>query len=198
GGRKVVDDWAKHVLKLPRRQTSGLYAGEVLWKEPSAAAIRSILNNPAYAGAFAYGRRITDPTRQIPGRPSTGRIRQPQSQWLVLVQDVYPAYITWAEYEQIQARIAENRQKMADRFTRRRALRQGAALLTGLVRCGKCGRAMHVAYKDGRFQYVCNAAHLKYAKRTCQYLAGEPIDAAVVQAFFEVLHPAEIDALEHV
>ncbi|HEY7427002.1 MAG TPA: recombinase family protein [Gemmataceae bacterium] len=197
-GQKVLHYLVTHALKLPRRQTSGLYAGEVLWKDPSASAVRSILKNPAYAGAFAYGRRITDPTRQIPGRPSTGRIRQPQTQWLVLVQDVYPAYITWVEYEQIQARIAENRQKMADRFTRRRALRQGAALLTGLVRCGKCGRAMHVAYKDGRFQYVCNAAHIKYAKRTCQYLAGEPIDAAVVQAFFEVLHPAEIDALEHV
>ena len=195
---KVLRYLARQELKLPRRQTSGLYAGEVLWKEPSAPAIRSILKNPAYAGAFAYGRRIVDPTRQIPGRPATGRIRRSQTQWLVLVRDVYPAYITWAEYEMIQATLAENRQKMVERLTRRQALRDGIALLTGLVRCGKCGRAMQVAYKDGRFQYVCNAARTNYAKRTCQYLAGERIDAAVVEAFFEVLRPAEIDVLERV
>jgi len=197
-GQKVLRYLATHALTLPRRQTSGLYAGDVLWKEPSAPAIRSILKNPTYAGAFAYGRRIADPTRQIPGRPATGRIRQPQSQWLVLVRDVYPAYITWAEYERIQVLIAENRQKMADRFARKQALRNGAALLTGLVRCSKCGRAMHVAYKERRFQYVCKAALVTYAKPVCQYLAGQPIDAAVMQAFFEVLHPAEIDALERV
>jgi DNA invertase Pin-like site-specific DNA recombinase len=89
--QKVLRSLVQHELKLPRRQTAGLYAGEVLWKDPTGAALLSILKNPAYAGAFAYGRRITDPTRQIPGRTSTGHRRQPQSAWLALVQDVYPA-----------------------------------------------------------------------------------------------------------
>ena len=153
--QKVLRDLVKHGLKLPRRQTSGLYAGEVLWKDPTSAALLSILKNPAYAGAFAYGRRIADPTRQIPGRPATGRIRQPQSGWLALVLDVYPAYITWAEYERIQETIRENQQKMAERLTRKQAIRPGAALLTGLVRCSLCGHAMQVSYKDNRYQYVC-------------------------------------------
>jgi hypothetical protein len=196
--QKVLRYLARHQLRLPRRQTSGLHAGEVLWKEPSISAINSILKNPAYAGAFAYGRRTTDPARQLPGRRATGRIRQPRSRWLALVPDVYPAYISWTEYEQNQATIEENRQKMAERLTRRQALRQGAALLTGLVRCGLCGHAMQVAYKDGRFQYICHAAQARYAKPTCQYLSGRPIDAVVVQAFFGVLQPAEIDALEQV
>jgi hypothetical protein len=196
--QKVLRFMAAHRLKLPRRQTSGLYAGRVLWKEPNAAMLLSLLKNPAYAGAFAYGQRIADPARQVPGRPATGKIRQPPDRWLVLVKDVYPAYITWEEHERIRATIEENRQKMAERLTRKQAIRSGAALLTGLVRCGRCGRAMHVAYKDNRFQYICQLANSHYAKKNCQYLTGAPIDEAVVQEFFRVLQPAEIDALERV
>ena len=107
--QKVLRYLARNGFKLPRRQTLGLYAGSVLWKEPNSHAMLSLLKNPAYAGAFAYGRRIVDPTRQIPGRPATGRIRQPRERWLVLVKDVYPAYITWEEHERILAMIEENR-----------------------------------------------------------------------------------------
>jgi hypothetical protein len=196
--QKVLRYLVRQELKLPRRQTAGLYAGEVLWKDPTGSALRSILKNPAYAGAFAYGRRVADPTRQVPGRPSTGHRHQPQSSWLVLVRDVYPAYITWEEYQQNQATIEENRQKMAERLTRKQAIRSGAALLTGGVRCSLCGHAMHVAYKTNRYQYMCIAMHKRYAKGTCQHLAGRPIDEAVVREFFAALKPAEIDALERV
>jgi DNA invertase Pin-like site-specific DNA recombinase len=196
--QKVLRHMTTNGLKLPRRQTSGLYAGTVLWKEPNSQMLLSLLKNPAYAGAFAYGRRIADATRQIPGRPATGRIRQPRDRWLALVKDVYPAYITWERHERILATIEENRQKMADRLTRKQAIRGGAALLTGLVRCGRCGHSLQVAYKDNRFQYICNISQSLHAKPNCQYLTGKPIDEAVVEEFFQVLRPAEIDALEAV
>jgi DNA invertase Pin-like site-specific DNA recombinase len=196
--KKVLRYFGRNGLKLPRRQTSGLYAGDVLWKEPAEAAFYSILKNPAYAGAFAHGRRIADPTRQTPGRPATGRRRRPQSEWIALVQDVYPAYISWGAFERIQRTIEENRQNAQELYARKRAIRQGAALLTGLIRCGHCGHAMGVVYKERRFQYKCDAARQKYAKPSCQYLSGPRIDEAVTQAFFQVLHPAQIDALEKV
>jgi DNA invertase Pin-like site-specific DNA recombinase len=196
--RKVLGYLVRNNLKLPRRQTSGLYAGQVLWKDPADAALYSILKNPAYAGAFAYGRRAADPTRQVPGRPATGRLRQPRSRWAALVQNIYPAYITWEVFERIQQTIEENRQKMQEQYARKRAIRDGAALLTGLVRCGRCGHAMGVAYKDRRFQYKCDAARSSYGKPSCQYLSGHRIDEAVVQAFFRVLRPTQIDALEKV
>jgi Recombinase/Recombinase zinc beta ribbon domain len=196
--QKVLIYFARHGLKLPRRQRTGVHAGEILWKEPAIDALHGILRNPAYAGAYAHGRRSSEPTRQEPGRPSTGRLRRPRQQWQALVKDVYPAYITWEQYERIQEQIAENAQRMADKMTRRRSFRGGAALLTGLVRCGVCGHTMHVAYKDRRFQYVCIKSWTRYAKPPCQHLGGRPIDAAVVDEFFRVLHPAQIDALEQV
>jgi len=134
----------------------------------------------------------------VPGRHASGRIRQSRTEWLVLVKDVYPAYITWEEYERIQATIEENRQKMEERLTRKQAIRSGAALLTGLVRCGLCGHAMRVIYTGYGHQYQCKAWTSKYAKPNCQYLAGKPIDEAVVQEFFRVLQLAEIDALQRV
>lgn len=196
--QKVVRHLAKTQLRLPRRQTSGLYAGGVLWKEASGNAVQAILKNPAYAGTFAYGRRIVDRSRQTPGRPATGRLRKPRAQWLALVHDVYPAYIPWATYERNQATIDENRQAMVERLTRKQAIRSGAALLTGLVRCGFCGHALGVQYKDRRFQYVCLGARRQYAGPTCQYLSGLPLDEAVVREFFAVLEPAQIDALDRV
>ena len=197
-GSKVLTYLVRNHFQLPRRQTSGLYAGQVLWKEPTLSALHSILKNPAYAGAFAHGRRSAEPTKQIPGRPATGRLRRPQSQWQALVKDVYPAYITWDEHERIQRTIEDNRQKMDEQFTRKGGLRQGAALLSRLVRCGKCGHAMTVAYKDNRFQYKCDNTRAEYGKPSCQFLSGQRIDAAVVEEFFHAIAPAQIDALEKV
>ena len=90
-------------------------------------------------------------------------------------------------------------ERMADTMTRRRTLRRGAALLTGLVRCGVCGHSMHVHYKEPTFPVcVCQKLDALCRKPTCQHLGGQPIDAAVVEEFFRVLQPAQIDALEQV
>ena len=127
--QKVLRYLAKNQLQVPRRQTSGLHAGEVLWKAPSGSALLSLLKNPAYAGAFAYGRRIVDHTKQTPGRPATGRLRRPRTEWLALVKDAYPAYVTWAQHEQILATIERNRQFMDERWKSCRASNRGTAML---------------------------------------------------------------------
>jgi DNA invertase Pin-like site-specific DNA recombinase len=196
--QKVLHYLVQHDLKLPRRQMSGLYAGDVLWKPPTRHALESILNNPAYAGAFAYGRRITDPVRQVPGRKATGRIRQPPAQWLALVRDVYPAYISWDDYEHIGAQLQENGQKMQDRLRSKGPCRNGNALLTGLVQCGMCGHRLNVSYQQERWRYACTVAPAHYGKASCQSVSGPPLDEAVVAEFFKALQPAQIDALEEV
>jgi DNA invertase Pin-like site-specific DNA recombinase len=75
-------------IRLPRRQVLGLHKGELLWKQPTQAMIYSILTNPAYAGAFAYGRRRLDPTRRRNGHPRSGVTRKPMAEWIHLQQDV--------------------------------------------------------------------------------------------------------------
>ena len=195
-GLQVLKYLVKQKLKLPRRQTSGLYAGEVLWKSPTLSSIYSILKNPAYAGAFAYGRRQGVPARQIPGRPASGKVRCDRKSWLALVKDVYPAYISWSEWEKIQEKLQENQRTMQARLTRREGVRQGKAMLAGLVRCGKCGRKMRVEYKDNRFQYVCSKSVNELAQRSCQFVSGERVDDSVVTAFFAAIQPANIDALQ--
>lgn len=197
--QKVLRHVVRAGLKLPRRQTSGLYAGDILWKEPSIHALHSILKNPAYAGAFAYGRRVNDPARQIPGRRASGKIRKPRSEWIALVRNVYPAYITWDQYEAIQRKVQENAQRMKEVLFRKLALRKGAALLSGMVRCGKCGGHMSVSYKErGRYQYTCARARSRYGRPSCQFVPGDAVDEILVREFFGALRPAEIDALEGV
>jgi DNA invertase Pin-like site-specific DNA recombinase len=176
---------AQH-LTLPRRDRFG----DVVWRFPTVAAILSILKHPAYAGAFTYGR-----TRTIRSGPGPHQARQhplPQDEWKVCVKDKYPAYISWDTYEQIQAMLKDNYAEY-DRNKTRGVPRPGKALLHGLVACGACGHKMVVQYKTGT-RYLCNALRQQYGVPVCQYIPADPIDDAVVQAFFAALSPVELDA----
>ena len=187
-----------HDILLPRYQTSGAHQGEVLWKKPSTAAVYSIVSNPAYAGAFAYGRRPTDPTRRQPGRPSTGKVRKPLPQWQCLIQDVYPAYISWQQYLTNQDRLKDAAQRYANQAPSGRGTpRNGAALLQGLATCGQCGRRMKVCYKPS-VRYACDGLTRAFGEPMCAHLDGASIETFVVQAFFEAMAPAQLDALDTV
>jgi DNA invertase Pin-like site-specific DNA recombinase len=190
--QKVLRSLRDDGLLLPRRQIAGLHAGRLLWKRPSAAAISDILRNPAYAGAFVYGRKGRDPG----GRPGRARqVRRPVEAWTAVHRDAYPAYIPWEQYLANQARLADNASSFARRA--RGAPREGSALLAGLAVCGRCGRPMRVAYK-ARHRYVCNALSETHRAPMCLSLDGTSLDAAVVAAFFAALAPAELDLLDEV
>jgi len=194
--QKVLRFFRQHDLLLPRRQTSGPQQGELLWKKPSVSALYEILGNPAYAGAFVYGRRPKDPRRAIPGQPATGFVRQPQAEWHCLRHDVYPAYLTWEQYLANQATLRANAQRYAEGAQPGGgAPREGAALLQGLATCGVCGYRMKVAYKPA-VRYLCDGLAQEYGERTCASLDGARIEAAVVAAFLAAIQPAQLDALE--
>ena len=93
--RQVLRYLRQSDILLPRRQTHGPQVGEVLWKGATHAGVYAFLTNPAYAGAFAYGRTQLDPTRRQPGRKDTGFTRKPMDEWIHIEQDVYPAYLSW-------------------------------------------------------------------------------------------------------
>jgi DNA invertase Pin-like site-specific DNA recombinase len=194
--QKVLRYFHQHNLLLPRRQSAGYQAGQLLWKPATDAAIIDIIDNPAYAGAFAYGRRQTDPSRKQAGRPGTGCIRRPMSEWIHLQQDVYPAYISWDQYLTNRAQLRQN----AARFKEEKvdqacgAAREGAALLQGLVVCGQCSYHMSVVYKSSQ-AYICHALRKRTGQGHCACIHGPTIDEVVVQAFFEAIQPAQLDVL---
>ena len=74
--------------------------GTLIWKKPTLSAVVRILENPAYAGAYTYGRWEY---RGDARSPKTGKARakqRPQAQWPVLIQEHHPAYVSWEEYMQ--------------------------------------------------------------------------------------------------
>lgn len=195
---KTLHSFKAHQILLPRHQTSGLLKGELLWKEPTESMLIEILHNPAYAGAFVYGRRPTDPMQRRPGHRGSGVVRKPIEEWVTIQQGAYPAYISWEQYLHNQARLAENAQEahvqQAALRGARGAPREGEALLQGLMCCGMCGHRMRVAYKH-HVRYLCDGLKRHYAGPTCMSLDGPSIEEVVVQAFFDALRPAQLDAL---
>lgn len=194
--QKVLRYFRQHNIQLPRRQSAGLQAGQLLWKPATDSAIYAIIRNPAYAGAFAYGRRQTDPIRRQPGRRGTGLIRRPMSEWIHLQHDVYPAYITWDQYLANQKQLRRNATRFQEKKVNKAcgAVREGAALLQGLVVCGECGYHMSVAYKPTP-RYFCNGLRKRTGQGCCASIHGPSVDEGVIQAFFEVIQPAQLDAL---
>jgi DNA invertase Pin-like site-specific DNA recombinase len=191
-GQKVLRSLRDAQVLLPRRQTGGLHAGQLLWKLPTEAAVYDILTNPAYAGAFVFGRTGLAAERLPAARGKA--VRRPMAEWTALHRDVYPAYVSWDQFVANQQRLADNASNFQQQ--RRGAPREGPALLAGLVVCGRCGRQLQTTYKRTP-RYVCTAARA-YAGRFCLALEGAAIEAAVVAAFFEALHPAELDLLDEV
>jgi DNA invertase Pin-like site-specific DNA recombinase len=182
---QVVRCFNERELLLPRKDRFG----DLVWRKPTVPAILSILKNPAYAGAFAYGR-----TRSVP-RPGAPHLRTqkalPIEEWKICIRDKYPAYIDWPTFETIQGMISDNHSEY-DRNQTRGVPRPGKALLHGIVCCGECGHKMVVQYKNGT-RYLCNYLRQHYQVPVCQNLPADPIDDWVVQAFFDVLSPAEMD-----
>ncbi|MDX9955824.1 MAG: recombinase family protein [Anaerolineae bacterium] len=182
---KVLHFFNEQELLLPRRDRFG----DVIWKKPRVAAILAVLKNPAYAGAFVYGRTRT--TRD----PLSGQVTQkrlPMAEWRICVKNKYPAYISWETFKRIQAMLEDNYAEY-DRNKSRGVPRTGAALLQGLVYCGECGHKMVVEYKRAP-RYICNYLRQQYGVSICQNIPAQPVDTRVIQAFFQALSPIELDA----
>ena len=181
-------------VQLPVRMHSGPSKGEIEWRRPTRETLQNLLHNPAYAGYYAYGRRQVDPRRKVPGRPDTGRVVKDAGEWLVLLPGRLPAYITPEEYEANIARMTANQQTAAAPG----APRDGAALLPGLLRCGRCGgHRMTVSYHDGSgsaYGYTCGFYQVNYGTGgRCQHIAGPALDAYVTGQVLDAVAPAALE-----
>jgi len=171
-------------------------AGEAprVWKLPLYQNTHHILTNPIYAGAYAFGKTEAR-TKVVDGRArrSFGH-RKPRSTWRVLICDHHPGYISWEEYERNQAMIAANTHGYSD--AEPKAGRGGRALLSGLLRCRRCGRKLHVSYSGPRgvvVRYACSGESVDCGEGHCISFGGLRADEAVSK---EVLHAIEGNAIE--
>jgi DNA invertase Pin-like site-specific DNA recombinase len=191
--RQVVLSLRADGLLLPRR-TAG--SRTIRWAEATYPAVHDFITNPTYGGAFVFGRTKTVKRVDESGRIVTRVCELPRDEWEILLPDHHPGYVSWETYLSNQDKLTANaRPPKGDRGG---AVREGSALLQGLVVCGKCGRRMLVGYsgpKGRNHRYVCAQGQRLYGQASnCQSISGPVLDAAVVQEVFAVLQPAALAA----
>src|SRR4051812_42870744 len=180
-------------IRLPVRSQSRSVRDRLDWRPPCRETVRHILRHPMYAGAYRYGFSPTEARRQRPGHPRSGRGGGLAAEECpVLLKDRLPAYITWERFEANQLRLAANRARAESAG----AVRNGSALLAGVVWCGRCGKRMYVRYgrPDRRPSYVCSTLRSDYGLPLCQSVTAAEVETWVAEQVLEALQPAVLEA----
>ena len=183
--------WARETsFRIPTRRSYADGTNELRWSQLCLTRLKEILRNPIYAGAYAYGRR-SETKVIVDGEIHTVRRCKGPEEWTALIQEAHEGYITWETYLKNQERMRDN----AVRRPNKGAPREGRALLTGVLLCGRCGRPMTVRYQGAggdRWVYVCVGENSRGAK-VCWMVSGPPIDAAVEELLLRMIIPSELD-----
>lgn len=184
---RVLHYCHEHQITLPHLAPDGLGGRLVVWRPADYTTIYGFLKQPSYAGAYAYGRTQS---QRLPGQPGQVRCRrQPQEKWIVLKRDAHEGYLTWSDYLANQEQLAANRQLTP--MAAAGPPREGAALLQGIVFCGRCGRLLHPRYRD-KPSYVCEAHSRNLAEPRCQRFGVAHVDAAVTDLLLAAVQPAQL------
>jgi DNA invertase Pin-like site-specific DNA recombinase len=195
GSARQATIWFREERILVPKTKPGTAGQEVIWGLPSSGRIRQMLKNPCYAGAFAYGKTAAR-TRIEDGRArQSSRFRKPQKEWKVLLLGHHPGYISWEDYLENQQRLETNVAMYEGESSG--AVKLGAALLSGLLRCGRCGRKLQVVYSgtSGRVpRYVCRGDRGDRESSRCLTVGSLRLDRAVAQSVLAAIQPAGIEA----
>lgn len=181
-------------IRMPAIET-GDDGRRVVWKLPVYNTIHHLLTNPIYGGAYAFGRTESRMTVENGRKRVVRGHRRDRADWDVLIVEHHEGYISWTEFERNQAVIADNANSKG--LMARGSVRRGDALLAGLLRCGHCGRRLHVSYSgnDGYcVRYNCRGAHINHGTERCISFGGMRVDAAVSAEALRLLAPLGIEA----
>src|SRR5215218_2143354 len=179
--------------RFPARAYGGAWAGELRYGRLTHSRAQTVLRNPAYAGAYVFGRRRSrrrvDPDGSI--RATTTML--PREDWGVVIYDHHRGYITWDQFLRIEQRLTANRTHDGAR-----PAREGGALLQGIVRCGGCGRSMSTFYRGGKAGYDCSHSRAdRAATPGCRGVMGEVIEQAVTERLLAAVAPDQIAVALH-
>jgi DNA invertase Pin-like site-specific DNA recombinase/transposase-like protein len=179
-----------HDLRLGFRRQRGGRIGDLEWRSASPSRVLSILRHPIYAGAYAYGMHRAGTKDPATGRTEGGKWFVPPEELPVLLQDRLPAYISWDQYLLNQERLKQNRSLLEARGVPKR----GAALLQGLVVCGKCNHRMATRFKaDKKPSYYCGENSRSPLDEYCGHISAATLDDLVAREVLRALEPAALD-----
>src|SRR5438445_11289507 len=190
--RQTFQWFRDHDVELPANPIQGT---RLVWKIPTQSLVRDLLCNPFYAGAYVWGRRpVTTVLAEGRLEKRQGATRRAED-CRVFIPDHHVGYIDWATYEENQRMIRRNSvnwqgdESMA-------AIRTGQGLLVGLLRCGHCGRKLHVRYWGGRgtnARYLCKGDY-DDGGQYCIGFGGSSVDRRVEQELLKVIAPLGVEA----
>lgn len=181
-------------LEVPVAKHGNRAGAAVVWKRPSYRRFLEVLRNPAYGGAYAYGK--TAVVMDAPaGQPRKRSVRKPRDEWSVLIPGHHDGYVTWDVYLRVQKMLSGNSSRTTAPGCG--AAKNGSALLAGLLRCRRCGRKLRVAYSGPHGdvpRYQCDRGAMDTAEPRCISFGGMLVDRHVVAEALRVVQPAAIDA----
>ncbi|MEE8524341.1 MAG: recombinase family protein, partial [Thermoanaerobaculia bacterium] len=191
--RKTAEWFRQHRVRLPVNQC-GHGRVKLVWKLPKEGFIYNVLTNPFYAGAYFYGRGTTRIVVQD-GKLVKKRIRRLRTpeDCKVFIWDHHEGYIDRATYEENRERMRRSHSKRGQGASAA-AVRKGQGLLAGLLRCGHCGRPIHVRY-PGRYaaRYFCRGDYAE-GGNYCLSFGGAKVDRHIAEAILEVISPLGLKA----
>jgi excisionase family DNA binding protein len=192
---RQVHLWLRHEgIPLPA-VTYGAEGRVIAWKLPVYNTILHILTNPIYTGAYAFGRTGSRVSIEAGRKKVVRGFKKERKDWEVLIPNHHEGYLSWADYERNLGLIADNAN--GKNPMSRGALRRGEALLAGLLRCGHCGRKLHVAYSGtngNTGRYHCQGGFINHGGDRCISFGGMRIDREVGTEVIERLQPLGIEA----
>jgi len=167
--------------------------GAIVWAVPKPAVLHKLISHPIFAGVYARGRTQSF-VDYVDGKlvKRVRRILSPE-EWKVCIKDHHEPYISWERYQSNLAKLAEARPRWPMNENRG-AVREGPALLAGLLRCGRCGRKLRVTYnKKSTAQYYCDGSGPRNVKR-CLAFGSKLVDEKVGEQLCRVVEPMAIEA----
>lgn len=185
--RQALLWFIEHGLELPVRRRDS----DVVWRRPCYATIHRIIENPVYGGAYAYGK-----SRVATGYDAAGAIRprsrrKARAEWLALIPSAHEGYVSWERAEAIRKMVSSN----VPASRHHGAPKHGDALLSGLLRCRRCGRKLTVRYTGANHsipRYSCWRGLLDNGEPRCIAFGGLRVDDAIEQALLRVVEPGAI------
>jgi DNA invertase Pin-like site-specific DNA recombinase len=166
---------------------------EIVWLPARYHAVLSVLKNPVYAGAYAYGRSKTTVRLDAGQKRVRRQVQRRRDDWAVLILDHHEGYIDWEVYQSNQTMIAHNDNARGSAV--RGSVKRGEALLAGLLRCGHCGAKLLAQYPGPHtIRYQCSGYLLNRDRECCVMFGGLRADRLVSEQLLQTLAPFGIEA----